>query len=118
MGDESYKDLQERMDNPPLSWCPQGIPDGFDPDKCITGAEIFGTIEAIEDRQSTFGPWRMVVVIDAQDRRVGIAGLGNVLVKRFATLEVGQRIGVRYLGRKPSSIEGAEDYYDYSVVVG
>lgn len=115
---DDYKDLQERMDNPPLSWCPKGIPDGFDAAKCIEERQVFGTIESIEERTSTFGPYRMVVVIDGSGRRIQLAGLGTVLVKRFASVEVGQRLGVRFDGTKPSSVEGAEDYDDYNVVVG
>ena len=115
---DQFKDLADRLDNPPLSWCPKGVPDGLDAERCIVSNEIYGTIESIEDRQSDFGPYRMIVVIDGTDRRVQIAGLGTVLVKRFSALQIGQRIGVRYLGEHASSTQGFEAYDDYTVAVG
>lgn len=117
MADE-YDDLRERLDNPPLSWCPTGVPDGLDPERCIESTEVFGTIESIEDRISDFGTYRMIVVIDPKGQRVQIAGLGTVLMKRFASLEPGQRLAVRYLGTHASSTPGQADYHDYTVAVG
>ena len=114
--DESYEDLKARLDAPPpISWAPRGAEaSGLDPDRALESDEIFGTVDEIDERTSEFGSFLMVVLKNA-DGRFGVAGLGTVLARRFETLKVGDRIGIRYLGKKPST--KGQDYDDYIVTV-
>ena len=112
------KALRDKLDNPPLSWAPRGVRGDLDADRCITDKTVVGVVDSIEDRESSFGPFKMVTIAEDGGRRIQIAGLGTVLDKRFQTLAIGDGLAVRYLGKKPSSVgEGAEDYDDYAVEI-
>lgn len=122
MSAEEYKDLLDRLDNPPLSWVPQSeIPDSMkdlDTTKLVRSAAVFGKVDEIDDsRTSDFGPYRVIVVEAPNGSRIAIFGLGMVLAKRLAAIEVNDRIAIRYLGTKPSRTAGQADYHDYNVAV-
>jgi hypothetical protein len=119
---EDFADLQARLDNPPRAWVPQPIiPDSLkdlDPAMIVRQVSVFGVVDEIDDtRTSDFGGYRYIVLAQPDGTRVGVAGLGQVLAKRIAGLEVGDRVAIRYEGRKPSKVAGQEDYHDYNVAV-
>lgn len=119
---EGFEGLAERLDNPPLAWVPQTVvPDSMkdlDPKMIVRSVSVFGVVDEVDDtRESDFGAYRYVVLAQPDGTRVGVAGLGMVLAKRLAGIEVGDRIAIRYEGRKPSKVAGQEDYHDYNVAV-
>lgn len=122
MSPEEYKDLLDRLDHPPLAWVPQTtVPASMadlDANLMVRSPAIFGRVDEIDDSRTTdYGAYRYVVLAQPDGTRVGVAGLGQVLAKRLAALEVGDRVAIRYEGRKPSKVAGQEDYHDYNVAI-
>lgn len=119
---EGFAGLADRLDNPPLAWVPQTtVPASMadlDPKVMVRSGTVFGRVDEIDDSRTTdYGPYRYVVLAAADGTRVGVAGLGQVLAKRLAALQIGDRVAIRYEGRKPSKVAGQEDYHDYNVAV-
>jgi hypothetical protein len=114
---DDFTDLFDRIDNPPKSWTPNGIPDNLDPENCVSSVEIAGTVEGVETRESEFGDFPMVI-LNTGEGRVQVAAMHETLKRRLEHVQVGQRVAIRYNGRTPSKTSGHADYYDYSVAVG
>lgn len=119
---EGFANLADRLDNPPKAWVPQAtIPASMtdlDPAMMVRSVSVFGTVDEIDDSRTTdYGSYRYVVLAVPDGTRVGVAGLGQVLAKRLASLQIGDRVAIRYEGRKPSKVQGQEDYHDYNVAV-
>lgn len=122
MTPEEYKDLLDRLDHPPLAWVPQDkLPASMadlDAAQMVRSKAIFGQVDEIDDTRTTdYGSYRYVVIAQPDGTRIGVAGLGQVLAKRLAGVEIGDRLAIRYEGRKPSSVAGQADYHDYNVAV-
>jgi hypothetical protein len=86
-----------------------------EPWKPEVGDSVQGKVLEICERQNEFNPnGYPVVTIDAGDRIVQVHGFHEVLGNELARLEVqvADRVGVKYLGRK----DGNVGYHRYKVV--
>jgi hypothetical protein len=113
--DELLAELEDRMDNPPLYWTPEGVPSGLDDDLCVTDEKIAGIVQSIEWRPDDYKGHYTVVIKRADQSRLQIQGYGTVLAGRFAELAVGDGLAIAFKGRVESKTAGYKPYLDYYV---
>jgi hypothetical protein len=116
-GSDPFDQLEERMANPPKLWTPKGPPKDVEAAECVTERTVQGIVEEIDERTGDYGGYRAVVLRRRDASRVQVAAFGTVLGGRLRSIRVGDAIGLTYLGEKPSSTPGMQDYANYDVVI-
>lgn len=82
------------------------------------GAKLVGWIVSVEQREDgPFGAYPIATILSEDGKLVKLHAFHTVLSGRVAAANAGDRIGVKYKGRKASSTPGQSDYYDYAVIV-
>jgi len=114
---DDLKELEERLDNPPLIWAPKGLKKKMEADKVDQSQRVVGYVEETDTRSGDFGPYPHIIIKRADGSRVAVAGFGTVLKNRLATVQVGDAVAIAYEGQVPSSQPGMQDYDSYAVVV-
>jgi len=109
--------IDERLDNPPKLWTPKGVQGDLDPDECIAEKQVKGIVEEKDFRTGDYGEHPVVIVVRPDKSRVRILGYGTVLGNRLRGVEVGDAVGIKYLGTRPSNTAGMKPYDNYDVVV-
>ncbi len=109
--------LEERLDNPPKLWAPKGVPGDLDAGECIIDKTVRGIAEEKDFRSGDYGEYPVVVLVCRDKSRVRVPGFGTVLGNRLREVEVGDAVGITYLGTKPSTNPGMKDFDNYDVVV-
>lgn len=80
---------------------------------------LIGTIVEIEELTGDYGDYQLLHVIDDNGREWRWSVFGGVAQKRVAQLKpaVGDHIGAKYLGEKPSRNYPGKTYRDWKVIV-
>lgn len=103
-------EIQSRLDNPPKAWCPRGVPEGMDAERCISTPSVAGVVESIDDQEDDYGGHRLITVRSADGSRVSIRGFGTILGTFFAKLEIDDAIGIEYEGEATPKTAGYSNY--------
>jgi hypothetical protein len=97
------RSLEERLDSTAEPWRPN------------PGDRITGTVIDVDSRTNDYGTYPIITVLTVAGNEVAIHAFGTVLKNEFAKRQPvsGERLGIKYLGRK----EGPRGAYDaYKVV--
>lgn len=106
--------LSERLDRPSESWRPADPKDFPDHPQ-----QLVGKIVEIEEIQGDYGMYPLLYIQDDDGNEWKWSVFGGVAQGRLAKLQpkVGDRIGVRYLGEKPSKNFQGKNYRDWKIIV-
>ncbi|MFN2489404.1 MAG: hypothetical protein ABR529_06655 [Actinomycetota bacterium] len=64
----------------------------------VEGDEVVGIVIEKETRQGQFGEYLTVVLETEDEDEVTVYATGDILSKKFTRIEIGDYVGVRYLG--------------------
>lgn len=82
------------------------------------GSKLVGWVVAKTTRDdSPFGPYPIVTVLTEDGKLVSLHAFHRITRDLAGAAQQGDRIGVKFKGRKPSAVSGQSDYYNYSVIL-
>jgi hypothetical protein len=116
--EDQFAELEDRLDHPPLTWAPKGLVDGIDAGLQYAEPKVAGTVEQVDVWQSDYGPYPVCDLRLKDGTRVRVHGFSTVLKRRLGEIDpqVGELIGISYLGEVPSRVKGRSAYSNFSVV--
>jgi hypothetical protein len=110
---DPFDRLKDRLNNPPKFWDPEAK--AKDPEKAYQETTVMGQVEEIDLRENEWGTFHNTIIRVPDGTRVSVGWYGTVLSKRFVKLDLqlGDYVGIRFLGRQPSSTPGMADYANF-----
>lgn len=106
--------MSDRLDRSSEAWRPADPKDFPDHPNPLTG-----TIVEIEEVEGDYGPYPLIHIRDDDGNEWRWSVFGGVAQGRVAKLRpnVGDRIGVKFLGDKPSRNYQGKTYRDWKIIV-